>query len=241
MEPPHISEERRGDDGPGPADNAPRGGGKVHRIGQETRGLFEDFTAWVELRLRLVQLDVQGYIRQKIDEATLKIALVAAGLFSGLFALVTLALFAGWLFGHPAWGFLAVTGLLLAWTGLLYARHRRTVAEGAERMQGSIFSADASKNGSHASSAASRSASSSASNAKSNAASGSASGEKSKVDSGSASNAKSRVKPGSAPKVAFNAKSKAAPGSAPNAKSSAESKAASNTETGLESRKKSSE
>ena len=90
MEPPHISEERRGDDGPGPADDAPRGGGKVHRIGQETRGLFEDFTAWVELRLRLVQLDVQGYIRQKIDEATLKIALVAAGLFSGLFALVTL-------------------------------------------------------------------------------------------------------------------------------------------------------
>ena len=237
MEPPHISEERRGDDGPGPADNAPRGGGKVHRIGQETRGLFEDFTAWVELRLRLVQLDVQGYIRQKIDEATLKIALVAAGLFSGLFALVTLALFAGWLFGHPAWGFLAVTGLLLAWTGLLYARHRRTVAEGAERMQGSIFSADASKNGSHASSAASRSASSSAS--------GSASGEKSKVDSGSASsaasNAKSRVKPGSAPKAAFKAKSKAAPGSAPNAKSSAESKAASNTEPGLEPGKKSSE
>ena len=163
MEPPHISEERRGDDGPGPADNAPRGGGKVHRIGQETRGLFEDFTAWVELRLRLVQLDVQGYIRQKIDEATLKIALVVAGLFSGLFALVTLALFAGWLFGHPAWGFLAVTGLLLAWTGLLYARHRRTVAEGAERMQGSIFSADASKNGSHASSAESKAASNTAS------------------------------------------------------------------------------
>ena len=233
MEPPHISEERRGDDGPGPADNAPRGGGKVHRIGQETRGLFEDFTAWVELRLRLVQLDVQGYIRQKIDEATLKIALVVAGLFSGLFALVTLALFAGWLFGHPAWGFLAVTGLLLAWTGLLYARHRRTVAEGAERMQGSIFSADASKNGSHASSAESRSASSSASGSASNAASGSASGEKSKVDSGSASsaasNAKSRVKPGSAPKVASNAKS------------SAESKAASNTEPGLEPGKKSSE
>ena len=241
MEPPHISEERRGDDSPSLADDAPRGGGKVHRIGQETRGLFEDFTAWVELRLRLVQLDVQGYIRQKIDEATLKIALVAAGLFSGLFALVTLALFAGWLFGHPAWGFLAVTGLLLAWTGLLYARHRRTVAEGAERMQGSIFSADASKNGSHESSAASESASSSAS--------GSASNAKSKVDSGSASsaasNAKSRVKPGSAPKAAFNAKSKAAPGSAPkvasNAKSSAESKAASNTASGLESRKKSSE
>ena len=211
MEPPHISEERRGDDGPGLADDAPRGGGKVHRIGQETRGLFEDFTAWVELRLRLVQLDVQGYIRQKIDEATLKIALVAAGLFSGLFALVTLALFAGWLFGHPAWGFLAVTGLLLAWTGLLYARHRRTVAEGAERMQGSIFSPDASKNGSHESSATSRSASGSASssvsNAKSNAAPGSA--------SSSVSNAKSNAAPGSASNAASRGKSNVASDSAP--------------------------
>ena len=199
MEPPHISEERRGDDGPGPADDAPRGGGKVHRIGQETRGLFEDFTAWVELRLRLVQLDVQGYIRQKIDEATLKIALVAAGLFSGLFALVTLALFAGWLFGHPAWGFLAVTGLLLAWTGLLYARHRRTVAEGAERMQGSIFSPDASKNGSHESSATSRSASGSASSSVSS----------------SVSNAKSNAAPGSASNAASRGKSNVASDSAP--------------------------
>ncbi len=233
MEPPHISEERRGDDGPGPADDAPRGGGKVHRIGQETRGLFEDFTAWVELRLRLVQLDVQGYIRQKIDEATLKIALVAAGLFSGLFALVTLALFAGWLFGHPAWGFLAVTGLLLAWTGLLYARHRRTVAEGAERMQGSIFSPDASKNGSHESSAASGSASSSASNGKSKAASSLASKAKSSGKPGSAPKAASSAKPGSASKAASNAEtglaSKAEPSSEPG------------LEPGLEPEKKSSE
>ncbi len=146
MEPQHISEERQGDDGPGHADEVPRGTGKVGRIGQETRGLFEDFTAWVELRLRLVQMDVQDYIRQKTDEVILKVALAAAGLLTGLFALITLALFAGWLFGRPAWGFLAVTGLLLSWTGLLYARYRRKAAEGAER---SLFSGNASQNGDH--------------------------------------------------------------------------------------------
>lgn len=150
MEPQHISEVRRSDNGQGHAGEEPQGTGKAHRIGRETRGLFEDFTAWVELRLRLAQLDAQGYIRQKIDEVTLRIALAAVAFLSGLFALVTLALFAGWLLGHPAWGFLAVTGLLLSWTGLLYARHRRKAAEGVERMQGgSLFSGGAPKSGDH--------------------------------------------------------------------------------------------
>lgn len=153
MEPQHISEARRGDEDPGPADEAPRGTGKARRIGRETRGLFEDFAAWVELRLRLAQLDVQGYIRQKIDEAALRIALAVAGFLSGLFALVTLALFAGWLFGHPAWGFLSITGLLLLWTGLLYVRHRRaaarSAARSAARLPGSLLSGAASQNGEH--------------------------------------------------------------------------------------------
>ena len=119
----------RGENGAaGKAGKDHNAGGTVHRIGNETRGLLEDFTAWVELRLRLVQLDVQGYIRQKIDEATLKAALIIASLISGLFVLITLALFAGWALGRPAWGFLVVTGLLLLWTGILYARNRRVRA-----------------------------------------------------------------------------------------------------------------
>lgn len=151
MDSPHISEERPGGEAPDPADDARRATGKARRIGEETRGLIDDVAAWAELRWRLVQMDVQGYIRQKIDEAALKVALAVAGLFTVLFALVTLALFAGWLFGRPVWGFLTVTGLLLLCTGLLYLRHRRTVAEGEERAQISLFSGGASKNGNHAS------------------------------------------------------------------------------------------
>ena len=125
MEPQHTPEEHQAAAGEGGGAGRT---GKVHRIGSETRGLLEDFTSWVELRLRLVQLDVQDYIRQKIDEATLKVALIIASLVSGLFMLVTLALFAGWALGHPAWGFLVVTGLLFLWTGILYARDRRVRA-----------------------------------------------------------------------------------------------------------------
>ncbi|MXW65285.1 MAG: phage holin family protein [Bacteroidetes bacterium SB0662_bin_6] len=125
MEPQHTPEEHQAAAGEGGGAGQT---GKVHRIGSETRGLLEDFTSWVELRLRLVQLDVQDYIRQKIDEATLKVALIIASLVSGLFMLVTLALFAGWALGHPAWGFLVVTGLLFLWTGILYARDRRVRA-----------------------------------------------------------------------------------------------------------------
>lgn len=98
---------------------------KVQRIGSQTRGLFEDFTSWVELRLRLFQVDVQDRIRKKVDEAIIKAAPVAVGLLGGFFALVTAALFIGWALGHPAWGFLIVTGLLFLTTGALYARSRR--------------------------------------------------------------------------------------------------------------------
>lgn len=150
MKPPHTPEEHHGAAG--------RSGGagqegKVHRIGSETRGLLEDFTSWIELRLRLIQLDVQNYIRQKIDEAALKAALVVASLVSGLFMLITLALFAGWALGHPAWGFLVVTGLLFLWTGILYARNRRIRARKPNGMGASRRSEEASRttsnNGKH--------------------------------------------------------------------------------------------
>lgn len=157
MAPQHTPEERKAAvgerGGAGQAQKDHNATGKVHRIGSETRGLLEDFTSWVELRLRLVQLDVQGYIRQKIDEATLKAALIIAGLVSGLFMLLTLALFAGWALGHPAWGFLVVTGLLLLWTGILYGRNRRAHARKLDGADISRLSEEASRtpssNGKH--------------------------------------------------------------------------------------------
>ncbi len=157
MEPQHTPEEHQAaageSGGAGQADKGHNATGKVHRISSETRGLLEDFTSWIELRLRLVQLDAQSYIRRKIDEATLKAALVIVSLVSGLFMLITLALFAGWALGHPAWGFLVVTGLLFLWTGILYARNRRVRARKPDSAEISHLSEGASRppsnNGKH--------------------------------------------------------------------------------------------
>lgn len=105
---------------------------KVQRMGSNARGLFDDFTSWVELRLRLLQLDVQERVQGKIDEVIIKAAPVVVGLLAGFFALITVALFVGWALGHPAWGFLVVTGVLLLIAGALYARSRRLQRESRE-------------------------------------------------------------------------------------------------------------
>jgi uncharacterized membrane protein YqjE len=107
-------------------------GNRVQRIGSQTRALFGDVTSWVELRLRLFQLEVQERIQKKVDEAIIKVAPVVVGLLAGFFALITAALFVGWALGHPAWGFLVITGLLLLVAGVLYARSRRLGREGEE-------------------------------------------------------------------------------------------------------------
>lgn len=111
---------------------SPGGKNKVQRIGSQTRGLFDDLTSWVELRLRLFQMDVQERVQKKVDQAIIKAAPVVVGLLAGFFALITTALFLGWALGHPAWGFLVVTGLLLLVTGVLFARSRRLSHEGRE-------------------------------------------------------------------------------------------------------------
>jgi uncharacterized membrane protein YqjE len=115
-----------------PPDRRTGGRNPVQRIGSQTRALFGDVTSWIELRLRLFQLEVQERIQRKVDEAIIKVAPVVVGILAGFFALITMALFVGWALGHPAWGFLVVTGLLLLVAGLLYARSRRLGREGQE-------------------------------------------------------------------------------------------------------------
>ena len=119
----HISETEYADS----SDAGPPG--RVQRIGDRTRGLFEDLTAWVELRFRLFQIDVRERIQKKIDEAVAKAVLIAACLFVVLFGLLTIAFFVGWALGHPAWGFLVTTGLVLLVTGVLYLHMRHVRAE----------------------------------------------------------------------------------------------------------------
>ena len=103
----------------------PSGKNKIGRIGEQTKGLVDDFTSWVELRLKLFQVEIQDKIQAKISEAAIKIAPFVAAAISGFFVLITAALFIGWWLGHPAWGFLVITSLLVLVTMMLGARSSR--------------------------------------------------------------------------------------------------------------------
>lgn len=103
----------------------PSGRNKVERLGAQTRALAEDVTSWVELRIKLMQAEIQEKIQSKVNESIIKIAPIVVGALTGLFALVTIALFLGWWLGHPAWGYLIVTALLALVTGGLLARKKR--------------------------------------------------------------------------------------------------------------------
>ena len=112
-----------------PSRQLPTGKNKVERIGQQAKGIFDDFTEWVELRLRLFQLEIQEKIRTKANEAAIKVAPFIVGALGGFFLLITIALFVGWWLGHPAWGFLVVTGVLFLVAGMLYARSKKLDSE----------------------------------------------------------------------------------------------------------------
>lgn len=70
----------------------PPGGNKVERISQHTKGLVEDVSSWVELKLKLTQIEIEERVDAKINSL---IASAVVGVFAalgGLFALIALAL-----------------------------------------------------------------------------------------------------------------------------------------------------
>ncbi len=107
------------------ADQEPAG--KIKLLSRETRGLVEDIKAWVELRMTLAQMDVEEKVDARINRAMVG-AIVGALAFLGLtFALIAAALGLGTLFGHSAWGFLTVAGVLIIITVVLLAAKPRIV------------------------------------------------------------------------------------------------------------------
>lgn len=106
---------------------------KVERMTEETKGLVGDLTSWVELRLKLTQLEVEERVEARLNDLIIKVIIgVVAGI-AGLFALITLALAIGAWLGHPAWGFLVVTVLLLLVAGALRAAQPHLVSLGDKR------------------------------------------------------------------------------------------------------------
>lgn len=115
-----------------PGRQLPSGRNKIERITLQSKGLVADLKAWVELKIQHTKLQIQ----EEIDERREDLVLVAAAGFFGLlgfiFALLTLALALGAWLGHPAWGFLIVTLLLLVIAGLIFAVRRARQRKKAE-------------------------------------------------------------------------------------------------------------
>lgn len=94
---------------------------KVERMAQEAKGLVEDLTSWVELKLRLTQIEIEEKVEARLNKAVVGLIVGVIALVAVVFALAALAFGVGSWLGHPAWGFLAVAVLLFVVTGILHA------------------------------------------------------------------------------------------------------------------------
>jgi hypothetical protein len=106
-------QDRSTSNGDGPPADRPQGG-KLGRIAGHTQGLVEDLREWMDLRIDLAILEVEEKVDALRNEVALGVTLAFFGFFAALFAFTTAALGLGWLLGHPFWGFLIVSVLLLA-------------------------------------------------------------------------------------------------------------------------------
>lgn len=98
--------------GDGPPSDRPRGG-KLSRIAGHTQGLVEDLREWIDLRIDLAILEVEEKVDKLRNDVALGLTLAFFGFFAALFVFTTIALGMGWLLGHPFWGFLIVSTVLV--------------------------------------------------------------------------------------------------------------------------------
>lgn len=109
---------------------APVSGNKVERVAQHMQHLVDDLKTWVDLRIELAQLELEERVEAKANQLALGIVIAGVLLLGVVFALVTVALGLGAWLGHPAWGFLIVTGLLFGGAAVLRAARPELVRLG---------------------------------------------------------------------------------------------------------------
>lgn len=101
-----------------PLADSPREG-KLGRIAGHTRGLVDDLREWIDLRLDLAILELEERVDDLRNGVALGLVLAFFGFMAALFVLTTVAIGLGWALGHPFWGFLIVTILLVLLVAIL--------------------------------------------------------------------------------------------------------------------------
>ncbi len=87
--------------------------GRLGRIAAESKGLVEDVKEWVELRVQLLQMEIEERIESVANQVISVIAVAVLALFTALFLLLGVAQFLGEWLGRDAWGYVIV-GVVLA-------------------------------------------------------------------------------------------------------------------------------
>ncbi len=129
-------------EGETPAGPISKGAKKVERIAQQSIELFDDIKEWIDLKIKFTWLEVEAKIDAKKKDVLVGALLGVLGVLGIVFALITGALGLGAWLGHPAWGFLMVTGLLFLTAGLVYGAHfsrgkkkKKSLAAASEQKQ----------------------------------------------------------------------------------------------------------
>lgn len=110
-----------------PRKDSEQSAGRLDRITDQTRGLVDDVKEWVDLRIRLVQMDLEEKFETAANQAVLALVLAGIGATSIFFALVAAAFGLGQLLGHTAFGFLAVSVVLAILMWLVHWRRPRLI------------------------------------------------------------------------------------------------------------------
>ena len=101
----------------------------LSHLAGETRALWEDMREWVDLRVELVQVDIEERIQKAANEIMATLLAVVLGLFAMAFLLHGIAVWLGRLLGAVEWGYL-LAGLVLAIAALIVKRVKPGLARG---------------------------------------------------------------------------------------------------------------
>ncbi len=108
-------------------DKGTNDGGRIDRIADQTRGLVEDIKEWIDLKVHLVQLELEERFETLANNILATVLVVVLAFITVLFALIAGALALGNWLGDPLWGFLIVTGVLALLTVAVHLGRPRIV------------------------------------------------------------------------------------------------------------------
>ena len=95
-------------------------GTRMGRLGKQLTGLSDDVKEIAELRIALAKAELTEQVDYGVGKAKQGSVAGVLGILAVFFLLVSVGLGLGWWLGQMFWGFLIVTGLLLASAGIAW-------------------------------------------------------------------------------------------------------------------------